>query len=918
MKILSDARRSGIFSWLRGFKPPTLIGVRTASGSPQGDLLFKTCFERCNRGLVEGELNPLSKSYYCRHTVNIFTDPTISTFYSMYKVGSNFNRMRVYMNKFSGRIKISFLMAGLLLFVCLALPQKLFAQAPEPRGAAALSAFDRLPYFKNGTVEKQASSYQRNNGNPDNSAYSYYKNPSTGGYVVLEEYAPGTIYRIWATELKGGNIRIYFDGQSTPRINQSVTSFFSGTSSPFLAPLVGNDQVSSGGFYSYYPISWQKSVRVEFTAVPSYYNINYHTYNSSTGVTTYTGSENLTTAYNAWKNPLIDPKSTTGNQTASTGSFSLAAGQSQELLNVSQTAGSVRSVKLTFPQFKTTQTQSGQTVTDNGRAFTGSSTFRAAIQSANSGVVLTRRLDYGIANQTADVYVDGVLAGHWSTPGTDLSTNWRDSDFTIPANLTQGKTQITIKVQFVSAQVDWNEFYYWVKTKQADGSLVQTDTVDVGNTVSEFAHGYAIVSQTWSGTRTFTYPSPYAADPATLDILRNARIQAYWDGETTPSVDVPLGFFYGVGSSGEGNMKGLLVGVDPTTHTYYNYFPMPYSTSARIVLVNNSGQTITNATGMTQYNPAAYSNLGADAGYFVAQYNREAPTTSGKDFVWGNFPSGTGHIVASSLTINNAAADDVLEGDERVFVDSSSYQPQLHGTGTEDMFNGGFYFSKGIFNLPVHGAPLRYVDAVGNHQTSMYRLELADAIPFEKSVLFKIEHGPADDVNAAYEGGVFAYIKKNAESLIQTDSLKVSDAASEAAHKYSITKQNWTGPFTNDYFGRDVPAVFSGNGRAQKGTSQFTMAVNSSNQGVRLSRIMDHGVANQKAKVYVNNVLVGTWFTGGDNQFHKARYDSFEIPASYTAGKSSIPIKIQFVSSANDWNEFVYDAYSHMNTQQIP
>jgi hypothetical protein len=119
----------------------------------------------------------------------------------------------------------------------------IFAQTEEPRGAPALSAFDRLPYFKKGTEVKQVSSYRRDNGNPDNSAFNYYRNPSTGGYVVLEEYAPGTIYRIWATELQGGNIRIYFDGESSPRINKSVTSFFSGTSSPFLAPLVGNDQV---------------------------------------------------------------------------------------------------------------------------------------------------------------------------------------------------------------------------------------------------------------------------------------------------------------------------------------------------------------------------------------------------------------------------------------------------------------------------------------------------------------------------------------------------------------------------------------------------------------------------------------------------------------------------------------------------
>jgi hypothetical protein len=59
-------------------------------------------------------------------------------------------------------------------------------------------------------------------------------------------------------------------------------------------------------------------------------------------------------------------------------------------------------------------------------------------------------------------------------------------------------------------------------------------------------------------------------------------------------------------------------------------------------------------------------------------------------------------------------------------------------------------------------------------------------------LLFKIEHGPSDDLNATYEGAVFAYIAKNRESLVQTDSLQIRNAASEAAHNYSITSQ--TGP----------------------------------------------------------------------------------------------------------------------------
>jgi hypothetical protein len=799
-------------------------------------------------------------------------------------------------------------------FVSLLNPMQSFAQSAEPRGAAAMSAFDRLPYIKTGTTVKQVGSFNRDGSNNDNTAFSMYRHSSTLGYVVLEEYAPGTIYRIWATGLNGGNIRMYFDGETTPRINMPVTSFFSGATVPFRSPLVGNDTVSSGGFYSYYPISYQKSVRVEFTNVPTYYNIAYHTYNSADNVTTYSGTENLTAAYNAWNNPAQDPKSTVGNQTTNIGTYDLAAGSTKQLLNLTNTPGSIRSLKLTFPQFKTTQTQGTTTsVTDNGRAYTGNASFKAAIESSNSGVILTRRFDYGIPDQVADVYVDGALVGRWSNPGSDATNRWRDSDFTIPANFTQGKTQITVRVQFVSSWADWNEFYYWVKTIRPNDQRVQTDTVDVGDAASETAHAYAVVGQTFEGTRTFTYPGSTSDvwDGPTLDVLSNARIQMFWDGESTPSVDVPLGYFFGVGSSGEAKVQGLLMGVDPATHTFYNYFPMPFNQSARIQLVNNSQQTITEGSGVVQHSTTALSGLGTNAGYFVTQFKRENPTTTNRDFVWADFPSGTGQVVGSILNISNIRNDGVLEGDERVFIDQNTFTSTLHGTGTEDYFNGGWYFNRGIFSLPVHGAPLRH-ELDGTQHMAMYRLGLADSFPFEKSLRLKIEHGGANELNAQYEGAVFAYLIKNKESIQQSDKFTVGNTAEQAAHNYSITSQTFSGNFSDTYFGRDDGASFSGSGKAHRGTSQFKMYINPNNRGVRLARIFDFGIGNQKARVYVDNVLVGTWFNGGINATHRAGYDTFEIPASFTQGKSSIVVRVQYVSSNQDWNEFVYYAYSHL------
>jgi len=82
------------------------------------------------------------------------------------------------------------------------------------------------------------------------------------------------------------------------------------------------------------------------------------------------------------------------------------------------------------------------------------------------------------------------------------------------------------------------------------------------------------------------------------------------------------------------------------------------------------------------------------------------------------------------------------------------------------------------------------------------------------------------------------------------------------------------------------------------------------NAGAILRRRLDQRVANQRAGVYVDDALVGEWYRAGGNPFHQWRDDDFMIPASYTAGKSSVQIKVQFLSSSRDWNEFHYSLYS--------
>jgi len=75
-------------------------------------------------------------------------------------------------------------------------------------------------------------------------------------------------------------------------------------------------------------------------------------------------------------------------------------------------------------------------------------------------VVLRRTLDQGVANQAADVFVGGTLIGRWYTAGSNATHRWREDDFWLPKSATSGKSSIDVTVQFVSSDVDWNEFSY--------------------------------------------------------------------------------------------------------------------------------------------------------------------------------------------------------------------------------------------------------------------------------------------------------------------------------------------------------------------------------------------------------------------------------------------------------------------------
>lgn len=774
------------------------------------------------------------------------------------------------------------------------------AAATEPYGLNAMSEFCRLPYLKLDTMGGGQSSTDPAENNNDFSNFLYATN---GEQVLLDMIGPGTVYRLWFTGFDQATdyVKVYFDGETTPRINMLLANLFSGTNAPFVTPLVGNSTVSSGGFYCYLPLPFNKSIRITSNATSSsfYYNIGYDLFSPDTSVTTWTGTEDSSAVVNMWNNAGADPKSEIGNLVVSN-TFNLAASSTQTLLNVSGPY-SIASLKLNVPGLA--PDAAPPWITDNGRADQGYSQFQMALDPTNTGVMLVRRLDYGIANQTANVYVNGSLVGQWSTPGSDETYHWRDSGFYIPPAFTSGKSTITVQVAFVSSALDWNEFHYWAYcySSTAQGSNL-TDTLAIDDPVSESNHDYIISDQTWSGTRTFQYPPP-PPGPNVADMLTNLWLQIAFDNETNPSVCAPIGSFFAMGQFAPYATAGLPVGVD-SNNDLYCYFPMPFARCAVVQLISNRSVVTTNICSEIQYQP--FTNSFANVGYFKTQFNNNVPSTNGSDIIMLD-TGGAGHFVGVVMSFIGPLSRVYLEGNEQIYVDGSQ-TPAFDGTGTEDFFNAGWYFQNGLFTLPTHGDTAHLTDTNYDY-TSAYRFFLSDAIPFRTHITVAIQHGPVNNVPDTVSSLAYYYHQPCVRSVL-TDQLTVGNASSEAAHFYVITNQTWSGTRAYSFPGNLYSGIVTNTGRADTGYSQFTMELRTNNVGAILRRQFDQSIARQAANVFVDGALVGTWYYAGSNTYYCWRDSEFMIPASYTAGKSSIQVRIQFLSSVVDWNEFDYWIYS--------
>ncbi len=266
---------------------------------------------------------------------------------------------------------------------------------------------------------------------------------------------------------------------------------------------------------------------------------------------------------------------------------------------------------------------------------------------------------------------------------------------------------------------------------------------------------------------TINSPSPFH--------LRELVLRMYWDGNPEPSVEVPIGDFFGTGFEYE-DIPGGHTGQRyhswqslPLTvrgRALSSYFEMPFSKGARITVTNDGQADVLSFYYQIDYQSYADASFTAEKGRFHAQWRSEITRAvplseskglnlDGKNNYLFMHAKGHGQLVGVILAIQGLSSGWWGEGDDMFFIDGATSPPTLNGTGIEDAFGSAWQFGE-EFNYPFVGYSSRgNRDWSGTHV--MYRFYLQDPIYFSKSIVASIEHGHANDRRDLYTSVAFWY-----------------------------------------------------------------------------------------------------------------------------------------------------------------
>jgi hypothetical protein len=237
---------------------------------------------------------------------------------------------------------------------------------------------------------------------------------------------------------------------------------------------------------------------------------------------------------------------------------------------------------------------------------------------------------------------------------------------------------------------------------------------------------------------------------------RFAILRIYWDGETEPSVECPVGDFFACGWGQYAQVSSLPVCVNPGS-AFNCYWEMPFRKGFKMTLENIGAKPLPHEAPTTNQFTVYYqinyalTEVPDDAAYFHAQFRRVNPLPYKEVYTIVDGIKGWGHYVGTYMAwgVNNNGWWG--EGEIKFYMDGDTKFPTICGTGTEDYFCGSYDFDAKApdgsiqyreFTTPYAGLP-QVIRGDGHYQVQqrfgMYRWHIMDPIRFEKDLRVTIQ-----------------------------------------------------------------------------------------------------------------------------------------------------------------------------------
>lgn len=287
-----------------------------------------------------------------------------------------------------------------------------------------------------------------------------------------------------------------------------------------------------------------------------------------------------------------------------------------------------------------------------------------------------------------------------------------------------------------------------------------------GDALSRIADGAKVTLMDVKGSGVINHIwitiSPDAESASRTDII----LRMYWDGNEYPSVESPIGPFFGNGWNETYDFISAPLSVTPGgAKSYVCYFTMPFANGARIEIENQTGNQIQAFYYYIDY--YEMEQLPKNSGRFHAWYNHEltgshfggtGKNINGKNNYLFADITGKGQFVGVNYYVNCPITGWYGEGDDMIFIDGDTV-PTLNGTGTEDFFNTS-WCPKVLLQHPYFGYPRVNAETGWHGRTHIYRFFITDPIHFKKSCKLTIEHGVNNNLTLDLASVSYWYLDK--------------------------------------------------------------------------------------------------------------------------------------------------------------